>query len=1082
MIALQIRFLRSLGFATRLFVLLWLGCTATLAQSFSDQGFTAETVTTLPPYKPVGLAFAPDGRMFIWQKNGVVRIYKNGALLATPFIDLSSRVNTYLDRGLLGLALDPDFATNGYVYLLYAYEPNGQPNNDGMKTARLTRVRADPANPDVALAGSETIILGSIGNAPCPNPPDGSDCIASEGNTHSIGTARFGPDGKLYVSIGDGTMQAYNDPVSIRAQNLDSYNGKILRINKDGSAPADNPFYDGTNSVRSKIYAYGLRNPYRFAIHPTTGELILGDVGSDQAEEQNRGRGANFGWPCYEGDKPRDGFVNVPVCQALSPASVTTPLYFWDHKDGNAAAVGGAFYTAAQFPAQYLNSYFFADYARGWIKRLTFDGSRQVTAVLPFATGAGAVVTLEQGPDGMLYYIELVSGQVRRIRYSGSAPTAAASATITAGIAPLQVQFSSAGSIDPNGLALSYQWNFGDGQQSNSPNPAHVFTADGNYTVTLTVTNSQNLSATATVKITVGNRPPTATITAPLNGTHAAPGQVVTFQGTADDPDESLTANAMSWQVLLHHDDHIHPQQSVNGATGSFTAEAHGSGTYFYEIILTVTDSGGLKDTRSVNVYVNDHAEPPPANWQDADIGISGPAGSYNVSNGVFTVRGSGYDIVGQYDSFHYVYQPLVGNGQITARLTGIDNTDAWAKAGVMIRESLTRTSRYAMMLVTSQRGAAFQRRLNTTEDSLHTLISDLSAPMFVRLTRQGNLISAYFSANGTDWTLAGSETISLPQTVYIGLAVTSHNNPVLCAATFDQVSLSGTTAPGNAPPSVTLTAPANGATFTAPASITLTASASDADGTVSKVEYFNGATLIGTATAAPFQFAWSNVPVGSYNLTARATDDKGATATSAAISVTVGAGGGDPGPLPAPWHSEDVGIAGPAGSATVANGVFTVKGSGYDIWGEYDSFQFVWQPLSGDGQITARVLSVENTDAWAKAGVMIRESLTRQSRHVMLAARPQETAAFQRRLNYGGDSLHTSVGSNAKPLWLRLARTGNVITAYWSIDGSTWIPGGSETLNLPGTVYIGLVVTSHNNPVLCTAMFDQVSVTAATP
>lgn len=156
--------------------------------------------------------------MFIWQKNGVVRIYKNGVLLPTPFIDISGQVNTYLDRGLLGLALDPDFATNGYVYLLYTYEPNGQPNNDGMKTARLTRVRVDPANPDVALPNSEIVILGSIGNAPCPNPPDGSDCIASEGNTHSIGTARFGPDGKLYVSVGDGTNFSYNDPVSLRAR------------------------------------------------------------------------------------------------------------------------------------------------------------------------------------------------------------------------------------------------------------------------------------------------------------------------------------------------------------------------------------------------------------------------------------------------------------------------------------------------------------------------------------------------------------------------------------------------------------------------------------------------------------------------------------------------------------------------------------------------------------------------------------------------------------------------------------------------------------------------------------------------
>src|SRR5918911_1994045 len=252
------------------------------AQTFADSGFVSEVVTKLAPYQPTGLTFAPDGRIFIWQKSGVVRIFKNGALLPTPFIDLQPRVNIVNDRGLLGLALDPNFATNGYVYLLYTYEEGGDPNNAGPKTARLTRVTTNPSNPDVALTNSEVVILGSLGTPPCSNYPAGSDCIPSDSKSHTVGTLRFGADGKLFVGIGDGAGYADTDVLALRAQDLNSYSGKILRINRDGSAPGDNPFNDGTNSIRSKVYSYGLRNPYRFSLHPVTGEVYLGDVGWDE--------------------------------------------------------------------------------------------------------------------------------------------------------------------------------------------------------------------------------------------------------------------------------------------------------------------------------------------------------------------------------------------------------------------------------------------------------------------------------------------------------------------------------------------------------------------------------------------------------------------------------------------------------------------------------------------------------------------------------------------------------------------------------------------------------------------------------
>jgi glucose/arabinose dehydrogenase len=217
--------------------LLSLATSPARAQTFTDSGFVSETVTTLPPYKPVGLAFAPDGRIFIWQENGIVKLFKNGALLATPFVNLQPHVNTLNDRGLLGLALDPNFNANGYVYLLYTYEEGSDPNSASPKTSRLTRVQTDPSNPDVALAGSEVVLLGSSGNPPCSNYPAGSDCIPSDTDSHSIGTLRFAPDGKLFVGIGDGAGYEDASPLALRAQDLNSYSGKILRVNRDGSAP-----------------------------------------------------------------------------------------------------------------------------------------------------------------------------------------------------------------------------------------------------------------------------------------------------------------------------------------------------------------------------------------------------------------------------------------------------------------------------------------------------------------------------------------------------------------------------------------------------------------------------------------------------------------------------------------------------------------------------------------------------------------------------------------------------------------------------------------------------------------------------
>ena len=185
-----------------------------------------------------------------------------------------------------------------------------------------------------------------------------------------------------------------------------------------------------------------------------------------------------------------------------------------------------------------------------------------------------------------------------------------------------------------------------------------------------------------------------------------------------------------------------------------------------------------------------------------------------------------------------------------------------------------------------------------------------------------------------------------------------------------------------------------------------------------------------------------------------------------------------DPLALPPGWSSQDIGSTGVAGSATHSGGSYTLNGSGADIWGTSDAFHYAWQALSGDGEITARVASVENTHVWAKAGVMIRESLTAGSKHASIFVTPSSGVSFQRRASTGGSSASTTTAGITAPRWVRIVRSGNTLTTSHSANGSSWTTVGSETITMASTIYIGLAVTSHANTTDCTAVFDDVSVT----
>jgi glucose/arabinose dehydrogenase len=341
---------------------------------------------------PTDMEFAPDGRLFVAEEAGKLRIAKPDGTLAT-FLDISSKVDITGERGLLGVAFDPNFATNHFVYLHYTKKATAT-------TPAHNRVVRVTASGDRAVARSEVLIF-RLNNQ-------------SESAVNHIGGALdFAKDGKLYISTGDNTTPE-------NAQSLRNLKGKMLRINKDGTIPTGNPFYATASGNNRAIWALGLRNPFKFAVKPGTSTVFINDVGANTWEEINRGAsGANYGWPVCEGnhDNPnRPGSVNC------SATPYTAPVHEYSHGSTNATGcsiTGGAFYnpTTVQFPSGYVGDYFFADFCNGWIRR--YDPAGDTAS--GFATGLSSVVDLEVSKDGELYYLSRGSpGSVAKIRYTGN--------------------------------------------------------------------------------------------------------------------------------------------------------------------------------------------------------------------------------------------------------------------------------------------------------------------------------------------------------------------------------------------------------------------------------------------------------------------------------------------------------------------------------------------------------------------------------------------------------------------------------------------------------------------------------------
>lgn len=417
-------------------------------------GLVTETVVS-GLFQPIAIRWSPDARnLYVAQKDGVVQVIRDGVRQETPFIDISAIVNSSGDRGLSDIALHPDFVNSPYIYLLYTYDPPevndyvgdplAGPDGAGNRAGRLVRVTADVATDYTSVVeGSEVVILGT--NSVWVNfngfvnstidstvPPAGiledgsnlSDFIAADSTSHSVNSIMFGPDGALYVSIGDGSSFNRVDTRAFRVQDIDNLSGKILRIDPiTGEGLPDNPFFNGDPLAnQSKVYQYGLRNPFRFAIDSRNGQLYVGDVGWTNWEEINAGEpGANFGWPFYEGgssgNQPTIQYSTTPEAIAFyaSGQLANAPLIALSHSADNInALIAGDIYLGSAYPSEYFGNLFFNDLGQGIVRRVSFDASGAVEQIQVFATGAIFVVQIIQGPDELLYYVDLDDGLIGR--------------------------------------------------------------------------------------------------------------------------------------------------------------------------------------------------------------------------------------------------------------------------------------------------------------------------------------------------------------------------------------------------------------------------------------------------------------------------------------------------------------------------------------------------------------------------------------------------------------------------------------------------------------------------------------------
>lgn len=656
---------------------------------------------------PTNLEFAPDGRLFVTEKRGILKTAASPGSPMQVVADLRSVTHSYWDRGMLGLAVHPDYPATPYVYVLYTHgvplDVPGGPTviwEDGPEANEESCPPTPGGTTDGCVVSAQLARL-TVDFSDLPIGPEDIEILihdwCQQFPSHSIGDLVFGPDDALYVSAGDGAsfggtdfgnrggtlsgtptprnpcgdppggaggvmVEATAQGGALRSQSLMRPegpvvpNGAILRINPlaDPDDPEslvlpDNPGKDHHDPIGKLVVAYGLRNPYRFTIRPGTNDLYVADVGYNTWEEVNRHPDAtsdvlNFGWPCYEGGDgqslPEPDYSSLGACQAIDSSQVTAPFFSYRHNHDiehptdddcppavtgqtsrtSSSTTGIAFYEGDAYPSAFKGALFGSDYSREclWVMTAGPDGVPDPDTVQVFhyeptvwewVEDDGEMklqpkvygvtpVDLEMGPDGRLYGVSFMRGQIFRFNWLGSNQAPVARFEISEGSEEDQYVLDGSGSFDPDEEGLTYAWDLnGDGQYDggNDPVITHTF-PPGFHTVSLRVTDSSGASNTAQAAVINGPQPE-ADIVSPSGEIHWAVGDQIVLEGQGrNSAGNPIPGNRLRWRVFLNHcaqdsSCHQHHVTEIHGESGTFTAPDHEESSL--QIVLEVlhTDS-----------------------------------------------------------------------------------------------------------------------------------------------------------------------------------------------------------------------------------------------------------------------------------------------------------------------------------------------------------------------------------------------------------------------------------------------------------------------------------------------------------
>jgi glucose/arabinose dehydrogenase len=883
------------------------------AYSQLPTGFTQKRLTDNVINEATALAHAEDGRIFIAERGGNVKVYQNGTLTTVH----TAQTITDAEQGLLGITLHPQFASNGKFYIFYT-------------NREMTRHYLD------------VLVITAANQVTSVNRVMEFDQIIN--GAHNGGAILF-RQGFLYVAIGESNS-------SVESPKLDTYRGKILRLTEDGQPAPGNPYYDVPNASRQQrsIWARGLRNPWKMSLDPVSQKIFVIDVGGDYEEindvtNPDASKGYNYGWS-------QDG-KSGPT----QAAGTITAAYYYDHSNdkGGCAITSGVFFNppATNYPAEYRNKFFFSDWCRNWYRFVDVNNLTPASPSTNFATdGFNSVLGTSVGIDGNIYFIKYnTNGSLWRIEYNNNqAPTIVnqpAPLTVTAGDA---AQFSVTAS---GGIPMAFQWQKNGvnipGATAATYSIAQTTRADsGLYRCVVINHVDTAISSAAKLSVLPFNARPVPQILTPSGSLTWSVGTVVNFSANATDAEDGvLPASAYRWELRFFHKDtetseHWHPGPTLPAGikSGSFTADNLGesSPNIWFRLLLTVTDANGRTGVDSVDIYPNKVSVTVAANVAGLQLVLgkeaASPFSKTMVVNSLAPLQAITPQVLGDTtyefvswahggEALQSIRIPAVDTiyravykagtsrqnpypaGSAPATIPGkieIENFDlggegiSYHDASVANQGNQYRTTEGVDLENCSEggynigyvaNGEWLEYTANVTVPGKYTFAARVSNP--------GTAKTFHVEVDGQN--ITGAITVPTTGGFQAWQTVTATTTELTAGIKVFRIVLEATDFNINyftfalaigAAPSVNITAPVNGETIPSNSDILLKADAADTDGTVRKVEFFQGANKIGEDTTSPYQYLWTGVPTGAYSITAKATDNTQMTTTSAPVAINV--------------------------------------------------------------------------------------------------------------------------------------------------------------------------------------------------